>query len=136
MTGEDDVAYLGELVAEAMKGWEFGPVYIFGYSNGGFMAHHMAVQGAARAWSRRGQPGGYELRGGLELRSALPPVSVQAHPRHFGRRHSVRAATKASRTRRATASGHSTLGCAGDGDALEPSGGLRLARAPPTLCER
>ena len=44
-SGEDDVAYLTELVAEVRKGWDFGPVYIFGYSNGGFMAHHMACKG-------------------------------------------------------------------------------------------
>ena len=44
-TGEDDVAYLTELVAEARKGRHFGPVYFFGYSNGGFMAHHMACKG-------------------------------------------------------------------------------------------
>ena len=44
-TGEDDVAYLTELVAEARKVKDFGPVYFFGYSNGGFMAHHMACRG-------------------------------------------------------------------------------------------
>ena len=44
-SGEDDVAYLAELVAEARKIMNFGPVYFFGYSNGGFMAHHMACKG-------------------------------------------------------------------------------------------
>ena len=44
-TGEDDVAYLVELVAEARKAKDFGPVYFFGYSNGGFMSHHMACKG-------------------------------------------------------------------------------------------
>lgn len=44
-SGEDDVAYLTELVAEARKVKNFGPVYFFGYSNGGFMAHHMACKG-------------------------------------------------------------------------------------------
>ena len=44
-TGEDDVAYLTELVAEAKKVKDFGPIYFFGYSNGGFMAHHMACKG-------------------------------------------------------------------------------------------
>ncbi len=44
-TGEDDVAYLTELVAEARKIEGFGPVYFFGYSNGGFMANHMACKG-------------------------------------------------------------------------------------------
>ncbi len=43
--GEDDVAYLTELVAEARKVSDFGPVYFFGYSNGGFMAHQMACKG-------------------------------------------------------------------------------------------
>ena len=44
-TGEDDVAYLTELVAIARKSRDFGPVYFFGYSNGGFMSHHMACKG-------------------------------------------------------------------------------------------
>ena len=44
-SGEDDVAYLTDLVAEARKVNNFGPVYFFGYSNGGFMAHHMACKG-------------------------------------------------------------------------------------------
>lgn len=44
-TGGDDVAYLGELVAEARAIADFGPVYFFGYSNGGFMSYHMACKG-------------------------------------------------------------------------------------------
>ena len=44
-TGEDDVAYLTELVAAAEAIADFGPVYVFGYSNGGFMSHHMACKG-------------------------------------------------------------------------------------------
>ncbi len=44
-SGGDDVAYLTELVEAARRVKEFGPVYIFGYSNGGFMAHHMACKG-------------------------------------------------------------------------------------------
>ncbi len=44
-TGEDDVAYLSELVAEARTIQDFGPVYFFGYSNGGFMSYHMACKG-------------------------------------------------------------------------------------------
>ena len=43
--GEDDVAYLTELVANARGMKDFGPVYFFGYSNGGFMAHHIACKG-------------------------------------------------------------------------------------------
>ena len=45
--GEDDVAYLTELVAEATSSRNFGPVYFFGYSNGGFMAYHMACKALA-----------------------------------------------------------------------------------------
>ncbi len=45
--GEDDVAYLTELVAEATSSRNFGPVYVFGYSNGGFMAYHMACKALA-----------------------------------------------------------------------------------------
>ena len=44
-SGEDDVAYLTELVAEAEKIKDFGPIFFFGYSNGGFMSHHMACKG-------------------------------------------------------------------------------------------
>ena len=44
-SGEDDVAYLTELVAAARGVRDFGPVYVFGYSNGGFMAYHMACKG-------------------------------------------------------------------------------------------
>ena len=44
-TGQDDVAYLTELIQEAMKVRDFGPVYFFGYSNGGFMSYHMACRG-------------------------------------------------------------------------------------------
>ena len=41
----DDVAYLTDLVAEARKVRDFGPLYFFGYSNGGFMSYHMACKG-------------------------------------------------------------------------------------------
>ncbi len=44
-TGEDDVAYLTELIANARKVKDFGPMYFFGYSNGGFMSHHIACKG-------------------------------------------------------------------------------------------
>ena len=44
-TGEDDVAYLADLVAAARKIRDFGPVYFFGYSNGGFMSYHVACKG-------------------------------------------------------------------------------------------
>ena len=42
---EDDFAYLSGLVARAKALKDFGPVYFFGYSNGGFMAHYMACKG-------------------------------------------------------------------------------------------
>ena len=44
-TGEDDVAYLTELVARAREVKDFGAVYFFGYSNGGFMSYHIACKG-------------------------------------------------------------------------------------------
>ena len=44
-TGEDDVAYLTELVEAAREVKDFGSVYFFGYSNGGFMSYHMACKG-------------------------------------------------------------------------------------------
>ena len=43
--GQDDVAYLTELVARAEEVMDFGPVYFFGYSNGGFMSYHIACKG-------------------------------------------------------------------------------------------
>ena len=43
-SGEDDVAYLTELVVEATSSRSFGSVYFFGYSNGGFMSYHMACK--------------------------------------------------------------------------------------------
>lgn len=41
----DDFAYLAGLVARAREVKDFGPVYLFGYSNGGFMSYHMACKG-------------------------------------------------------------------------------------------
>lgn len=41
----DDFAYLVSLVARAKELKDFGPVYVFGYSNGGFMAYWMACKG-------------------------------------------------------------------------------------------
>ena len=43
-SGEDDVAYLPDIVTQAMLLKDFGHIYFFGYSNGGFMAHHMACK--------------------------------------------------------------------------------------------
>ena len=42
---QDDVAALTALVQEASEEFDVGPVYIFGYSNGGFMAHYIACKG-------------------------------------------------------------------------------------------
>ena len=44
-TAQDDVAYLSELVSEAREIRNFGHIYFFGYSNGGFMAHHIGCKG-------------------------------------------------------------------------------------------
>ena len=44
-SGGDDIAYLTELVAQAEKARDFGHIYFFGYSNGGFMAYHVACKG-------------------------------------------------------------------------------------------
>ena len=44
-SGADDVTYLAELVNRARKLKDFGPVYLFGHSNGGFMAYHLACKG-------------------------------------------------------------------------------------------
>ncbi len=42
---QDDVAALTALVQEASEEFDVGPVYFFGYSNGGFMAHYIACKG-------------------------------------------------------------------------------------------
>ena len=42
---QDDVGALTALVQEAGGEFDMGPVYFFGYSNGGFMAYWMACQG-------------------------------------------------------------------------------------------
>ncbi len=44
-TGVDDVRYLSKLVARAEDLKDFGPVYFFGHSNGGFMSYRMACEG-------------------------------------------------------------------------------------------
>ncbi len=44
-TGEDDVSYLTDLVTSVREVWDFGAVYFFGYSNGGFMSYHIACKG-------------------------------------------------------------------------------------------
>ncbi len=41
----DDVSALTALVQEASGEFDMGPLYFFGYSNGGFMAYHMACKG-------------------------------------------------------------------------------------------
>lgn len=42
---QDDMGALTALVQEAGGEFDIGPVYLFGYSNGGFMAYHMACRG-------------------------------------------------------------------------------------------
>ena len=42
---QDDVGALTALVQEASEEFNMGPVYFFGYSNGGFMAYHLACRG-------------------------------------------------------------------------------------------
>lgn len=44
-SGLNDVAYLTEVIAAARAVKDFGPVYVIGYSNGGFMAHHLGCKG-------------------------------------------------------------------------------------------
>ncbi len=117
-TGEDDAAYLTDLVAEANKLKEFGPVYLFGYSNGGFMAHHMACKGlpGLRAVA---SVAGTSYVDDASCQGAGAGVSV-ANPWHSGRRYPVRGRRKRAPARRAEGSGRSTLGlgtsrCAGAG---------------------
>ena len=43
--GLDDIAYLTELIASTQEVANFGHVYFFGYSNGGFMSYHVACKG-------------------------------------------------------------------------------------------
>ena len=73
-SGEDDVAYLTELVTEAGKIGDFGPVYFFGYSNGGFMSYHMACKGLPGLRAVAGLAGtSYVEDSSCE---GAPPVSV------------------------------------------------------------
>ena len=73
-SGEDDIAYLTELVASAGKVIDFGPVYFFGYSNGGFMSHHMACKGLPGLRAVASLAGtSYVEDSGCE---GAPPVSV------------------------------------------------------------
>lgn len=73
-SGEDDVAYLTELVASAKAVKDFGPVYVFGYSNGGFMAHHLACKGLPGLRAVAGLAGtSYVEDSSCE---GAPPVSV------------------------------------------------------------
>ena len=85
---DDDVAYLTELVAEARSIVGSGAVYVFGYSNGGFMSHHLACKGlpGLRAVASLA---GHELRRGLQLRGRTPRLRTP-HPRHRRRRDPVR----------------------------------------------
>ena len=43
--GGDDISFLTGLVARAEEVMDFGRIYFFGYSNGGFMSYHMACKG-------------------------------------------------------------------------------------------
>ena len=130
-TGEDDVAYLTELVARARTVRDFGPVYFFGYSSGGFMSYHMACK------SLPGLRAVASLAGTSYVEDSscegAPPVSVlhihgtaDAVILYEGRRN------------RAECDGRRRTGVlrwgSGHGDALEPAGRLRLARIPPARC--
>ena len=87
-SGEDDVAYLVDLVAQAGTVKDFGPVFFFGYSNGGFHVVSHGLQGtvrSARPWPA--WPVQATLR--TPLCSGAPPVSVVAHPWHRGLRDPV-----------------------------------------------
>ena len=65
---QDDVNALTALVQEASEEFDIsGPVYFFGYSNGGFMAYYTGVQGTARP-ARRRQPRRDQLYGRRCLR--------------------------------------------------------------------
>ena len=72
--GEDDAAYLTELVAEARNIKDFGSVYFFGYSNGGFMSHHMVCKGLPRLRAVASLAGTSYV--GASSCEGAPPVSV------------------------------------------------------------
>ena len=86
-SGEDDVAYLTELVASAKKVKDFGPVYFFGYSNGGFMAHHMACKGLPGLRAVASLAGTSYVEDS-SCDGAAPSFGV-AHPRYRRRRYPV-----------------------------------------------
>ena len=73
-SGEDDVAYLADLVAQAGTVKDFGPVFFFGYSNGGFMSYHMACKGLSGLRAVASLAGTSYVED--SLCSGAPPVSV------------------------------------------------------------
>ena len=101
----DDFAYLAGLVARAKEVKDFGPVYIFGYSNGGFMAYHMACKGLSglRAVASIAGTSYYE-DSDCAGRPPSPCFTSTAPPMTS----SCSVARKVNPTRRATAKQHST----------------------------
>ena len=73
--GQDDIAYLTELVARAEQVMGFGPVYFFGYSNGGFMSYHIACKGLPGLRAVASLAGTSYIEDS-SMRRAQPPVSV------------------------------------------------------------
>ena len=70
----DDVGALTALVEEASGEFDMGAVYFFGYSNGGFMAYHMACKGLPGLRAAASLAGtSYVDDGACE---GAPPVSI------------------------------------------------------------
>ena len=130
--GADDVAYLADLVARALEVKDFGPVYLFGYSNGGFMSYHMACK------SLPGLRAVASLAGTSYVEDSscdgAPPVSVLHIHGTNRRRDPVRG--RCNRTGCEWRRGTGILRRRpGDVHSLGTARRLRPARTPPTLCD-
>ena len=107
-TGDDDVAYLTDLVARAKEVKDFGPVYFFGHSNGGFMSYHMACKGLPDLRAVASLAGtSYVEDSSCDGAHPQCPCCTSTVARM---KSSCSRETKASRTRKATANWHSTPG--------------------------
>ena len=131
-TGEDDVAYLTELVEAAREVKDFGSVYFFGYSNGGFMSYHMACKGLPELRAVASLAGTSYVEDS-SCDGAAPVSVLHIHGTADGLILFEGDETEAGHEGRHR-TGFLRRG-SGDGDAVEPSGRLRVARTYSALCQ-
>ena len=114
-----------ELVAEARRVGDLGPVYVFGYSNGGFMSHHMACKGLPGLRAVASLAGtSYVEDSSCE---GAPPVSV-LHVHGTDDDVILFEGDESDKDPDGDGKRAFYLGATGDGVALGPAGRLRVAR--------